>query len=110
MPLGTEDGLGPGHIVLDGDPVPHPKKGHTSPISAHVYCGQTAGLIKMPLGVRRLASAQAILCYMGTSLPSKKGHSSPPHTFGSMSVVTKRLNGSRCYWVRRYASALATLC
>ena len=26
MPLGTEVGLGPGHIVLDGDPAP-PKKG-----------------------------------------------------------------------------------
>jgi len=26
MPLGTEVGLGPGHIVLDGDPAPHPTK------------------------------------------------------------------------------------
>jgi len=33
LPLGTEVGLGPGDIVLDGDPVPSP---------AHVYCGQTA--------------------------------------------------------------------
>jgi len=23
MPLGTEEGLGPGYIVLDGDPAPH---------------------------------------------------------------------------------------
>jgi len=28
MPLGTEVGLGPGHIVLDGNPAP-PKKGGT---------------------------------------------------------------------------------
>jgi len=27
MPLGAELGLGPGHIVLDGDPAPPPKKG-----------------------------------------------------------------------------------
>ena len=27
MPLRMEVGLGPGHIVLDGDPVPSPKKG-----------------------------------------------------------------------------------
>ena len=27
MPLGTEVGLGPGDIVLDGDPAPLPKKG-----------------------------------------------------------------------------------
>jgi len=30
MPFGTEVHLGPGHIVLDGDPVP-PRKGHNSP-------------------------------------------------------------------------------
>jgi len=27
MPLGMEVGLGPGHIVLDGDPAPPPPKG-----------------------------------------------------------------------------------
>jgi len=27
MALGTEVGLGPGHIVLDRDPAPLPKKG-----------------------------------------------------------------------------------
>jgi len=43
IPLGTEVGLSPGHIVLDGDPAP-PPKGHSSlQFSAHVYCGQTAG-------------------------------------------------------------------
>jgi len=46
-----EVGLCPGHIVLDGDPAPPPqKKGAQSPFSGHVYCGQTAGWIKMPLG------------------------------------------------------------
>jgi len=30
MPLGTEVGIGAGHIVLDGEPVP-PKKGHSPP-------------------------------------------------------------------------------
>ena len=43
MPLGTEVDLGPDHIVLDGNPAPHPRwKGHSShpPLfSAHVYCG-----------------------------------------------------------------------
>jgi len=27
MPLGMEEGLGPGDFVLDGDPAPLPKKG-----------------------------------------------------------------------------------
>jgi len=35
MPLGTEVGLGPGHIVLDGDPATLPQ------FLAHLYCGQT---------------------------------------------------------------------
>jgi len=32
MALGTEVGLGPGHIGLDGDPAPLPKKGTETPI------------------------------------------------------------------------------
>jgi len=48
MPLGMEVGLGPGHIVQDGDPAPEllPKKGQSPQFSAHVYYGQTAGWIK----------------------------------------------------------------
>jgi len=42
MKLGMQVGLGLCHMVLDGDPAT-PKKGH-------VYCGQTAGWMKMPLG------------------------------------------------------------
>jgi len=47
-----EVGLGPGHIVLNGDPAPLHKKGaeHPPQFLAHVYCGETAGWIKMPLG------------------------------------------------------------
>jgi len=38
-PLGTEVDLGPGHIVLDGDPAPR-ERGTADPLfSAHVYCG-----------------------------------------------------------------------
>jgi len=37
MPLGMKVGLGPGHIVLLGDPAP--PKGHSPQFSAHVYCG-----------------------------------------------------------------------
>jgi len=44
--------LGPCHIVLDGDPAPLPKRGRSPPpqFSAHFYCGQTVGCIKMLLG------------------------------------------------------------
>ena len=52
MPLYTEVGLIPGDFMLDGDPTPLSKKGTEPPpqFSANVYCGQTAGWIKMPLG------------------------------------------------------------
>jgi len=49
MPLGMEVGLGPGHIVLVGDHAP-PKRGAQPQFSAHLYCGQTAGWIKVILG------------------------------------------------------------
>jgi len=52
MPLGSEVGVGPGHTVLDGDPILPPPKGHSPSILAHVCCGQTARWIKMPLGRR----------------------------------------------------------
>ena len=56
MPLGMEVGLGQRHIVQDGDPAP-PKRGAQPHVqgappaqfSAHVYCGETVGWIKMSL-------------------------------------------------------------
>jgi len=45
----------PGHIVLDGDPAPPPKKkdkGHSLQFLAHVFCGQRARWIKMSLGTK----------------------------------------------------------
>jgi len=44
MPLGTEVGLGPGDIVLDGDPAASTEMAQLTAapphFSAHVYCGQ----------------------------------------------------------------------
>jgi len=42
MKRGTQVGLGPGHIVLDGDPALPPPKGHSPQFSAHIRCGQMA--------------------------------------------------------------------
>jgi len=50
MKLDTAVGIGPGHIVLDGDPPPPPQKGHSPQFLAHVCCGQMAEWIKMPRG------------------------------------------------------------
>jgi len=51
MKLGKQVGIGPGHIVLDGNPAPLHPKGHSSQLSAHISCGQMAGWIKMPLAM-----------------------------------------------------------
>ena len=63
MPLGMEEGLGPGDFVLDGDPAPLPKKGRSSlpnfrPISivAKRLDASRCHLVWM------LASAQGTLC------------------------------------------------
>jgi len=50
MPLDMEEGLSPGDFALYGDPASLPKKGGAPQFSAHVYYGQTAAWVKMPLG------------------------------------------------------------
>jgi len=62
MPLGSDVDLSPGHIVLDGPSPPRTGAQQPSPTFAvygskpasvlttvHVYFGQTAGWIRMPL-------------------------------------------------------------
>jgi len=50
MSLGMEVDLSQGDFVLDGDPVPFPKRGRSPQFWTHVYSGQTAAWIQMPLG------------------------------------------------------------
>ena len=72
-----EVGLSPGDFMLDGDPA-RPQKGGGAPqFSAHVYCGQTAGWIKMALGMEvRLGPRYIVLDGNPAPLP-KKGQSPP---------------------------------
>jgi len=154
MSLGMDEGLSPGDFVLDGDPVPLPKKGAEPPIfdpcllwsngwmdqdatwhegrpkprglcvrwgpspppfqkrrqspqfSAHVYCGQTAGRIKMALGMEvGLCPVHIVLDGDTAPLPKRgwgkaPGGQSPPH-FRPIFIVAKRLDASRCHLVWR---------
>jgi len=52
MALGMEVGLGPGDFVFDWDPATPMTEGTptTTQFLAHVYCSQTAGWMKTPLG------------------------------------------------------------
>jgi len=79
MKLGTEVGLSPGHIVLDGDRAPLPQRAQP-PFSAHVHCGQTAGWIKVPLGME-VGLAQVALWWR-TQLPHKGAQQPPSPLFG----------------------------
>ena len=98
MPLGMEVGLGLGDIVLDGDPAPPAKKGHSPQFSAHVHCGQTAGWIEMPLGMKVGLGAGHIVLDGERAPPPNRG--TAPN-FWLMSVVAKRLDASRYHSVRR---------
>jgi len=139
MKLGMQVGLGPGHIVLDGDPPPLPRRGTAPPIigryllrptgcmdqdvtqygarpqpkrlcvrwgphfpspvacpssSAHIYCGeappqfsaqfycdQTAGCIKMPLGME-VGFSPGDFVLDGNPDPDPKKGAEPPPIFG----------------------------
>jgi len=75
MKLGTQVGLGPGHIVLDGDPTPPPQKGHSAQFSAHMLRPNGCmAWINMSLGIepRRLCVT------WGPRSPSPKGQWSSP--------------------------------
>ena len=51
MALGMEAGLGPSHIVLDGDPASPPLKGQSPNFRPMSVFGQTTGWTKMALGM-----------------------------------------------------------
>jgi len=78
MKLGTEVGLGPGHIVLDGDTA-QSKKGHTPQLSAHVHCGQMAGWIKVPLGTEVDLGPGDMVLYGDPAPPKQRGTAALPH-------------------------------
>jgi len=93
-----ELGLGQGDFVLDGDPAPSPKKGGAPKFSAHVYCGQTAGWIKIALGTEvGLSSGDFVLD--GDPAPSPDRGRSPFPNFRPISIVAKQLDASKCHLV-----------
>jgi len=105
MKLVMQVGLGPGHIVLDGDPALPPPNGYIPQFSAHICCGQMAGGIKMPLGMEvSLGPGDFVLDGDPAAPPPPKGGRAP--NFRPMSNGTKRLGGSRWHLAWRWALGL----
>jgi len=94
MLLGMEVGLGVDDFVLDGNPAPLPKKGAEPQFSAHVYCGQTAGWIKMVLGTEVGLSPGDLAVLDGVPAPLPKKGAEPPNKsfFPPMFIVAKWLD------------------
>jgi len=81
LPLGTEVGLGPGHIVLDA---PSPEKGNTAPIFGPCLLCRNGWMDK------------DATFYMGTQLPlPKRGQ---PLIFRTMSIVVNQTVAHLSYW------------
>ena len=70
--LGMRVGLGPGHIVLDGDPAPLPQRGTSPQFSAHICCHKIYGWIKMPLG-REVGLGPSVSVLDGDPAPLPRG-------------------------------------
>jgi len=100
--LGMEVCLG--HMVLDGDSAPSSPKGHSPPppifspsvlakrlvgsrchlARRYVYCGQTIGWIKLPLGIEVVLGPGHIVLDGDPPPPHGKGQGSPPPLFGPL--------------------------
>jgi len=104
--------LGPGHIVLDGDPAPSPEEHSPSPnfrpmsVFAKRLAGSRCHLLWRYISAHR-PQCHNVLCGNPAPLPQKGAQ---PPNFRPMSIVAKRLSGSGCHLVRMKASAQATLC
>jgi len=90
MVLGMELGLIPEDFVSDGDPVPPPQKGAEPPNFWPMFI--LDGCIKMPFGMEVGVSPGDFVSDADPA-PSQKVGGAP--NFRPMSIVAKRLDGSR---------------
>jgi len=103
MPLGMEVGLGPRDFVLDGDPSPTSPEGGGAPqFSAHVYCGQTAGSIKMALSME-MSLGPGHIVLDGDPAPTRRERSTAAPLFSAHVYCghgrPSQLLLSSCFWL-----------
>ena len=91
--------------------LPSPKfKGHNLPqFSINARCGQMAGWTKMPLCVEVGLGSGDFVLDGDPAPPPKKGGRALLANFRPMSIMVKRLDGSRWHLAWRWALVQATL-
>ena len=72
MKLAVHVGLGPRHIVFDGDPAPTPQRGTAPQFSAHVYCGQTVGHLSYCWALVRRVRVCVCVCDVSEDISSRR--------------------------------------
>jgi len=87
MPLSMEVGVGAGDVVIDG--VPSLPKCGTASNPPVVYCGQTAGWMKMPLGTE-VDLGPCHIVSEGTLFPTRAycGHGRPSQLLLSFCIFS----------------------
>jgi len=96
MALGTGVGLSPGDFVFNGDPATPRTEGTptTTQFLAYVYCGQTAGWMKTPLGTEvDLGPGHIVLD--GSQLCAKRAQQ-PPSSFRTEFIAATVAHLSYC--------------
>jgi len=98
MALGMGVGLGPGHIVLNGDPAPLPKKEAEHPSFGPFLLWLNGWMHQHATWYGGRPQPSRLCVKLVPSLPPQKGRSP---NFRPTPIVVKRLYGSRCRLVRR---------
>jgi len=91
MKLGMEAGVGPGHIVLDGDPVSLRKKGAEPPIFGPYLLWPNGWMHEDATWYGGRPQTRRLYVRWGPS-PYPKG-AEPPPTFQPTSIVAKQMDG-----------------
>ena len=91
MALDMEVGLGPGHIVLDGEPAPLPKRGQSPQIFGPFLLSPIGWVYQDATWYGCRPQPKRLCVRWGPSFPCRKGAQSP--NFRPMSLVAKRLDG-----------------
>ena len=102
MPLGMEVGLGPDDFMLDGHPASPIRRVQPHPIFGPCLLWPNGWMDQVDQDATWYGGRprpRPHCARWGTQLPEKRAQ--PPPNIRPMSIVVKRMDGSRCHLVRR---------